>query len=163
MTKGDKVHKTSRKAKQEKKAAMTPQLRIARPVSDLAKASDRYRRGLGLSILGGFEDHDGFDGVILGIPGASYHFELTRCRAHPVAPAPTAEDLAVLYLPAPDEWKAACARMLAAGFRRVASFNPYWETRGRTYEDADGYRIVLEHAEWSATSSGAAPASAPAS
>jgi hypothetical protein len=38
---------------------------------------------------------------------------------------------------------------LNAGFRRVAPFNPYWEVRGRTYEDADGYRIVLQQAEWS--------------
>ena len=29
------------------------------------------------------------------------------------------------------------------------AFNPYWETRGRTYEDPDGYRVVLQQAEWS--------------
>ena len=39
--------------------------------------------------------------------------------------------------------------MLAAGFRRVGSINPYWETRGRTFEDLDGYRIVLQNAAWS--------------
>jgi hypothetical protein len=38
--------------------------------------------------------------------------------------------------------------MLAAGFRQVTSFNPYWDVRGRTYEDEDGYRIVLQNAEW---------------
>ena len=38
--------------------------------------------------------------------------------------------------------------MLAAGFRAVASFNPYWERRGRTLEDPDGYRIVLQNAAW---------------
>jgi len=46
------------------------------------------------------------------------------------------------------EWQAAHASMMAAGFKQVPSFNPYWESRGRTYEDADGYRIVLEQAEW---------------
>jgi YycE-like protein len=39
--------------------------------------------------------------------------------------------------------------MSAAEFKPVASFNPYWEIRGRTYEDPDGYRIVLQQAEWS--------------
>ena len=33
-------------------------------------------------------------------------------------------------------------RELAAGFKQVSSFNPYWETRGRTYEDPDGYRAL---------------------
>lgn len=128
---------------------MATQLRIARPVSDLARAVDMYCRGLDYIVLGSFEDHDGFDGVMIGIPGSGYHFELTRCRAHPVAPTPTAEDLAVFYVPDLAVWQAACARMLAAGFRAVVSFNPYWEVRGKTFEDFDGYRVVLQNAEWS--------------
>ena len=108
-----------------------------------------YRRGLGFGIIGSFEDHAGFDGVMLGAAGSGYHFELTRCRFHPVAPAPTAEDLVVFYLADFAEWQAACERMAAAGFAQVESFNPYWDARGRTYEDADGYRFVLKHAQWS--------------
>jgi hypothetical protein len=107
-----------------------------------------YRRGLGLSMVGSFEDHAGFDGVMLGAAGSAYHFEFTRRRAHPVPPSPTAEDLVVLYVPAAAEWEAACASMRAAGFREVASFNPYWEAQGRTFEDADGYRTVLQRAAW---------------
>ena len=107
-----------------------------------------YRRGLGLHVIGSFEDHDGFDGVMLGAAGSSYHFELTRNRVHPVAPSPTVEDLVVLYLPDFAEWHTACDRMTTAGFRQVESFNPYWEMRGRTYEDLDGYRIVLQRDEW---------------
>jgi hypothetical protein len=124
-----------------------------------------YRSGLGLRIVGSFEDHEGFDGVMLGLAGSGYHFEFTRHRTHPVAPAPTAEELVVFYLPSKIEWQAACARMLAAGFTRVASFNPYWDERGRTYADPDGYRVVLQRAEWSNVpiSSGAARASARAS
>jgi hypothetical protein len=37
--------------------------------------------------------------------------------------------------------------MTEAGFRQVASFNPYWDRRGRTYEDHDGYRVVLQNAK----------------
>ena len=128
---------------------MTPHLRVARPVSDLSRAADRYCRGLGLRVVGSFEDHDGFDGVMLGSPGSDYHFELTRHRLHPVAPRPTAEDLVVFYIPVAAEWEAACASMLAAGFTRVESFNAYWEARGRTFEDEDGYRVVLQRAQWS--------------
>jgi catechol 2,3-dioxygenase-like lactoylglutathione lyase family enzyme len=127
---------------------MPHHLRIARPVRDLARATDMYRRGLGLQVLGGFENHEGFDGVMLGTPGADHHFEFTRCRTHVVAPTPTVEDLLVFHVPAADEWEAACERMLGAGFRRVAAFNPYWDVRGLTFADDDGYRVVLERAEW---------------
>ena len=72
---------------------MAPHLRIARPVSDLARSAEMYCGGLGLTILGSFRAHEGFDGVLLGDPASSYHFEFTHCPAHPVAPAPTAEDL----------------------------------------------------------------------
>ena len=109
-----------------------------------------YRDGLGMRLLGSFEDHAGFDGAMLGFEGAGWHLEFTRCRTHPVEPAPTAEDLVVLYLPEEPAWEAANARMASAGFRPVASFNPYWDARGRTWEDPDGYRVVLQRAAWGA-------------
>lgn len=107
-----------------------------------------YCQGLGLRVIGSFAGHEGFDGVILGVPGAGYHFEFTRSREHPVAPSPTVEDLVVLYVPSVARWQGACASMLAAGFRAVPAANPYWEARGRTFADADGYRVVLERAAW---------------
>ena len=55
-----------------------------------------YCHGLGLRIVGSFEDHDGFNGVMLGLEGSSYHFEFTRCQTHPVVPAPSLEDLLIL-------------------------------------------------------------------
>lgn len=108
-----------------------------------------YCRGLGLRVIASFENHDGFDGVMLGAAGADYHFEFTHCREHAVRPTPTAEDLTVFYVPSLSEWQAACASMAAAGFKQVAAFNPYWRVRGRTYADHDGYRVVLQQADWS--------------
>jgi hypothetical protein len=107
-----------------------------------------YCRGLGLHVLGSFENHDGFDGIMVGAEGSNYHFEFTRCRTHPVAAAPTTEDLLIFYLPAAGDWQAACDRMQAVGFEQVTAFNPYWEIRGRTFKDPDGYRIVLQRDEW---------------
>jgi 8-oxo-dGTP pyrophosphatase MutT (NUDIX family) len=129
-------------------SGLVPHLRVARPVRDLTRSAAMYTRGLGLELIGSFRDHDGFDGVMLGFARGSYHFELTACRAHPVAPAPTVEDLLVFYHPEAADWQAACERMAAAGFKRVTSFNPYWETQGATFEDPDGYRTVLQRAEW---------------
>ena len=130
------------------RTSMRHHLRIARPVSNLARTTEMYSNGLSLRVLGRFEDHDGFDGAILGRAEMHYHFEFTYCRTHPVFPAPTSEDLAVFYVPDSSEWRAGCARMLAAGFKQVPSFNPYWEARGQTFEDPDGYRVVLQNSDW---------------
>jgi len=127
---------------------MNHHLRIARPVRDLERTQSMYRDGLGLRVIGSFKDHDGFDGVMLGAPALHYHFEFTRCTTHPVAASPTPEDLAVFYIPDRAEWERVSASMRAAGFKATASFNPYWEVRGRTFEDADGYRVVLQNADW---------------
>jgi catechol 2,3-dioxygenase-like lactoylglutathione lyase family enzyme len=123
-------------------------LRIARPVSDLARTVEMYTRGLGLAQVGHFVDHNGFDGVMLGTDGADYHFEFTVCRAHPVSPTPTHEDLCVFYVPDDDRWASRCTAMLDAGFREVEPLNPYWSLKGRTFEDPDGYRVVVQCAAW---------------
>lgn len=127
---------------------MSVHLRVARPVTDLEGSVAQYRAGLGLAELGRFADHDGFDGVMLGIPGAHYHLEFTRSRDHAVAPTPTPEDLLVFYVPDPDAWEARCCAMRDAGFREAAPWNPYWSRCGRTFEDRDGYRVVIQRAEW---------------
>lgn len=125
-----------------------PTLRVARPVADLARSRRMYAEGLGLAVQGGFEAHAGFDGVMLGLPGAGWHLEFTVCHHHPVAPAPTAEDLLVFYHPDAADWQAACERLLAAGFVEVPAFNPYWNQGGRSFADADGYRTVIYHGSW---------------
>ncbi len=125
-----------------------PVLRVARPTEHLATLADMYARGLGLQVIGAFEDHDGFDGVVLGHPGHPYHLEFTHRHGHAVAAAPDPDQLLVFYLPDRENWKAACTRMQAAGFRPVTACNPYWDRQGRTFEDIDGYRVVLQHAAW---------------
>jgi hypothetical protein len=127
---------------------MASYFRIARPVTDLSRVEAMYRDGLGLLRLGQFHDHEGFDGVMLGEPGATYHFEFTHCRSRPIKPTPTSEDLLVFYVPEREGWVSRCEAMEAVGFKEVASANPYWEKRGRTFEDPDGYRVVIQCAIW---------------
>lgn len=128
---------------------MTSHFRIARPVTDLRRTEKMYAAGLELQHLGHFEDHEGFDGVMLGEPGGAYHFEFVYCRTHPIKPTPTPEDLLVFYVPVRTQWERRCEALLAAGFKKVASLNPYWDKEGRTFEDDDGYRVVVQCASWS--------------
>jgi YycE-like protein len=131
---------------------MNPQhvMRVARPTDRLATIARMYAEGLGLAVLAEFNDHDGFDGVILGHPRHPYHLEFTSQRGHRVGAAPTKDHLLVFYIADAGEWTQACDRMTAAGFGNVPSYNPYWDARGRTFEDLDGYRVVLQNAEWTA-------------
>lgn len=133
---------------------MVPHLRLARPVTDLARAEAQYVDGLGLRVVGRFENHAGFDGVMLAFDDAAWHLEFTVRREHAVAPSPTAEDLLVLYVPLEAEWRRRCATMVGAGFVPVASFNPWFEQHGRSFADADGYRVVLCRAAWAAEGPG---------
>ena len=123
-------------------------LRIARPVSDLQRSTTLYCAGLGLQQIANFNDHQGFSGIMLGAPQLGWHLEFTVCHHHPLSPAATDEDLLVLYLPDNAQWQQRCQNMLTAGFRQVASFNPYWEIAGATFIDHDGYRVVLQNRAW---------------
>jgi len=127
---------------------MTPILRVARPTDDLPALLIFYRDGLGLQQLSSFADHNGFDGVMLGHAAAPYHLEFTHRAGHVVGRAPTADNLLVFYLPDAATWRAAVQRMAAHGFAPVPADNPYWDERGRTFEDPDGYRVVLQQAAW---------------
>lgn len=125
-------------------------LRIARATDRLVELISFYRDGLGFNVTGAFEDHDGFDGVMLGRPGLPYHLEFTQQRGNSAGVAPNQESLLVFYLPDRTEWQQAVDRMLRQGFGPVEAYNPYWDLKGKTFEDADGYRVVLQNASWPA-------------
>lgn len=125
-----------------------PVLRIARPTDNIDALKPFYRDGLGFDLLFEFHDHDGFDGAMFGLMGAPYHFEFTRHPDHIAGRAPSREHLAVFYFPDDEDWCSAISSMQRAGFNPVQAVNPYWDRHGRTFEDPDGYRIVLQNGEW---------------
>jgi hypothetical protein len=102
-----------------------------------------YRDGLGLPQIGSFEDHAGYSGVMLGLPGRDYHLEFTQHEAGSHCPAPTKDNLLVLYIPNKEEIETAKARLKGLGHQPVAPENPYWQEHGVTFQDPDGWRIVL--------------------
>lgn len=123
-------------------------LRVVRPTDDLAAVVKFYRDGLGFEVLFEFSGHSEFAGVILGRRGAGYHLAFTRKEGHKAGRAPSADNLLVFYLPDAGEWQSAVARLENAGYESVPAFNPYWDRLGKTFEDPDGYRIVLQNASW---------------
>jgi catechol 2,3-dioxygenase-like lactoylglutathione lyase family enzyme len=123
-------------------------IRVARPTDRLDQIVRFFTDGLGFQILYRFENHEGFDGVMVGIPGEPYHLEFTQQRGHVVGRAPTQDNLLVFYLPDRQEWQGAIDRMKVTGYQPVKSYNPYWDRTGATFEDPDGYRVVLQNEVW---------------
>ncbi len=124
-------------------------LRIARPSRDLRTAERFWVDGLGLDVLFRLDDsaEGGHALLMVGWRDASWHLELVADPAGETPPAPTEEDLLVLYLggPVDDE---VVSRLTNAGGTRVAARNPYWDEWGVTIADPDGYRLVLSTRSW---------------
>lgn len=118
-------------------------VRWARPTDRLQDCVSFYRDALGLVELGGFADHDGYTGVFLGLPDESVHLELTTHVDGSPCPAPTRDNLLVLYLSDRAAVDSVVARLAAAGHPEVEPENPYWRGRSVTVEDPDGWRVVL--------------------
>ena len=79
-------------------------LRIARPTDDLDAVTRFYRDGLGFEVIGGFEGHGEFDGVMLGRPGVAWHLEFTRKRGHEAGRAPTLWASTAISTGPPSSW-----------------------------------------------------------
>ncbi|MEX0299286.1 MAG: VOC family protein [Kordiimonas sp.] len=120
---------------------------VARPTDNLVDIARMYQKGLGFKRLKAFENRAGEEGIILGLPGQAYHLEFTRYKNEQVGKAPTEDNLLVFYIPDTEEWQQTCVCMEAAGFNCVESHSPHWDTEGRSFEDIDGYRVVLQNTQ----------------
>jgi catechol 2,3-dioxygenase-like lactoylglutathione lyase family enzyme len=120
------------------------QVRFARHTNRLDACVAFWRDRLGLPELFRFSEHAGYSGVILDLPGTGAHLELTAGGDH-APPPPHPESLVVLYL---GDWEAVRARAAMLESEPVASANPYWDRYGLTFEDPDGFRVVLVADEW---------------
>ena len=86
------------------------ELRVARHTERLDEVVGFYRDGIGLTEIGAFHDHDGYEGVFLAVPGIGAHLELTAGGGHG-APEPHPESLLVLYLGDEDAVRSVAERL----------------------------------------------------
>ncbi|HEY4324166.1 MAG TPA: VOC family protein [Mucilaginibacter sp.] len=118
------------------------EFRIARHTKDLNQILDFYGGILGLKILGEFKNHDSYDGIFLGIPGADWHLEFTVSDAMPDH-HPDDDDLLVFYINSASEFNHIKEKFLTNNVKQADPKNPYWKSNGITFQDPDGYRIVI--------------------
>jgi|SRR5262245_57681213 catechol 2,3-dioxygenase-like lactoylglutathione lyase family enzyme len=120
------------------------QLRVARQTERLEELVRFYRDGVGLPEIGRFDNHDGYDGVFLAVPGTDAQVEFTSGGlAGP--PAPNPESLLIFYLGSAAAVAEVCERV---GTAPVEPANPYWRANGITLTDPDGFRVVLVPRSW---------------
>jgi hypothetical protein len=122
-------------------------MRVGRPTDNLEEITKMYTEGLGFEVIGGFDNHGSFSGRMVGHPKHYFHLEFTTHAEKKSGRAPTLENLLVFYLPDDKEYEEVIKRISKSGFKKVKSFNPYWEGGAQTYEDIDGYRVVINNAE----------------
>ncbi len=128
-------------------STINQQIRIARPSDNIDDLKKFYIDGLGFKIISEF-DLDGYRGMILGHERHGYHLEFLQEYGIHYGKAPSHEHLLVFYFSDVSAWQSAVACMSRIGALPVESHNPYWVQYGVTYEDADGYRVVLQNSRW---------------
>ncbi len=116
--------------------------RIARHTNTLAPIIYFYKDLLGLTILGEFKEHDGYDGVFIGLKDANWHLEFTVSYETPKH-QPHEDDLMVFYLKTIEEYESLKHVFKNNNIPEVEAKNPYWRTNGTLYLDPDGYGVML--------------------
>ena len=112
------------------------QVRIARPTDQLDKITHFYCKGLG------------FDRIMLSLPDTEYHLEFTHEHGPIVGRAPTRENLIVFYIPEMEQCQTVINRLISFGYQPIQSHNPYCNKNGVTFEDPDGYIVIIQNDAW---------------
>ncbi len=126
-----------------------PKLRLSRPTNNLENVLRFYCDGLGFEVLDRYEAQQGWDGLIIGHRDWPYQLEFSRRRDGSVVPlAPTPEHSVVFCIEDHDFWEKTLQSLFEAGFTQVTPPQLYADSGVASYEDPDGYRLILVQGRW---------------
>ncbi len=118
--------------------------RFARHTNNLQKLKSFYIDVLGLELLGGFENHNGYDGVFIGNPDENWHLEFTQTNEI-VNHTFNEDDILVFYPNNKIEYELILEEIKKHSIEFITAKNTYWKENGLMLLDPDGYRIVISH------------------
>lgn len=118
--------------------------RFARHTNNLEQLKSFYIDILGLELLGGFENHNGYDGVFIGKPNENWHLEFTKSDEI-VTFNFGEEDILVFYPNTKLEFELIHDNLIANKIEFIQAKNNYWNENGKMILDPDGYRVVISH------------------
>jgi catechol 2,3-dioxygenase-like lactoylglutathione lyase family enzyme len=117
-------------------------LRVARHTNNLELIENFYVDILGFERLGGFQNHNNYDGVFIGKSGLDWHFEFTQ-SATKATHTFDEDDVIVLYPKSISDYNDLTKRLLHYNISSIHAINPFWNENGQMFQDPDGYRIVI--------------------
>ena len=118
--------------------------RFARHTNNLEQLKSFYIDILGLELLGGFENHRGYDGVFIGKLNENWHLEFTKSDEI-VTFNFGEEDILVFYPNTKLEFELIHDKLKTNKMEFINAKNSYWNENGKMILDPDGYRVVISH------------------
>ncbi len=116
--------------------------RFARHTNDLEQIKSFYIDILGFELLGGFENHNGYDGIFIGKSNENWHLEFTK--SDKIVHFDFNEDDNLVFYPNNKmEFDFIMNKIQSKKIELIKAKNPYWNENGKMILDPDGYRIVI--------------------
>jgi len=116
--------------------------RLARHTNRLDQLKDFYVNLIGLSVLGEFKNHSGYDGVFIGNANLDWHLEFTQ-TGELVDHKFDEDDILVFYPETHSEYDNLLERINSLQVVKLIPKNPYWQENGITFKDPDGHTVVI--------------------
>lgn len=116
--------------------------RYARHTQKIESLIYFYTSVLNFEVLGEFKNHDGYDGVFLGIKGENWHLEFTQSDEKPTSNFD--EDDALVFYPTTQKaYDEILENLKKFEVPLLEAKNPYWHDKGVCFEDCDHYKIIV--------------------
>lgn len=118
------------------------EFRYARHTQKIESLIYFYTSVLNFEILGKFENHDGYDGIFLGIKGENWHLEFTQNEEKPQSHFDE-DDALVFYTKTQESYDEILENLKKFEVPLLEPKNPYWRDKGVCFEDCDHYKIII--------------------
>ena len=116
--------------------------RFARHTNNLEQIKSFYIDVLGFQLLGGFENHNGYDGIFIGRANENWHLEFTKSD-EVVFFNFNDDDIIVFYPKNKIDFDLIMNKIQSQNIDFIKAKNPYWNENGKMILDPDGYKIVI--------------------
>lgn len=116
--------------------------RYARHTTDLKKIERFYTEIVGLEKLGGFENHNNYDGLFLGHSNSNWHLEFTTSNEQPKSKFDD-DDILVFYVNSKAEFNQVKKTLNKKKINIEIPKNPYWAENGILILDPDNFKIIF--------------------
>lgn len=115
---------------------------FARDTNDLEQIKSFYIDILGFELLGGFENHNDYDGIFIGKSNENWHLEFTKSEEVVLFDF-NEDDILVFYPNNKIVFDFIMNKIQSKKIEFVEAKNPYWNENGKMILDPDGYRVLI--------------------